>query len=99
MATLSHRKSTLLLLLIAAALIRGSHCQDGSSRSSRREASDSQESTFVGFDDRAEAAKSICHKTEQQMFNDFLADADAGTGIFNPNVPPVLFKKPVLSKS
>ena len=99
MATLSHRRSTLLLLLIAAALIRGSHGQDGSSKSSRREASDSQESTFVGFDNRADAFKSICHKTEQRMFNDFIDDVEAGTGVFNPEVPPLLFKKPIISKS
>ena len=94
------RKFVLLLLLIEVAMLRGSHGQDSSSRSSRREASDSESTTFVGYDNRAKAYESVCYKTEQRLFNDFLNDVSEGTGrIFNRSISPVIHTKPVISKS
>lgn len=92
MAVLSHRKFVLLFLLVAAA---GSHGQESSSRSSRREASDS-ESTFVVYKDRAAAGKAICEKTHSRLFEDYLEESDLGIW---PDSPPELFLKPAISKS
>ena len=90
-------KFVLLLLLIEVAMLRGSHGQDSSSRSSRREASDSESTTFVGYDNRAKAYESVCDKTEQRLFNDFL-DEETGR-IFDPSISPEIHAKPVISKS
>lgn len=93
------RKFVLLLLLIEVAMLRGSHGQDSSSRSSRREASDSESTTFVGYDNRAKAYESVCEKTEQRLFNDLLNDVGEETGIFDLSISPVIHTKPVISKS
>lgn len=95
MAVLSHSKFVLLLLLIAAALLRGSHGQDSSSRSSRRETSDTESTTFVGFDNRAKAGEAICEKSFSRIFDDYLEDKDD----IWPEDPLRLSTKPVISKS
>ena len=93
---LSPRRFT-LLLLIAAALLKASHGQDGRSRSSRRDAEGKEDTTYVF--DRAQALEDICDKTEQWMFDDILTDLDERTGIWNLEMAPEIFKKPVISKS
>ena len=98
MVVLSHSKFMVLLLLIEAALLRGSHGQDVSSRSSRRETSDMEDTKFVGADNRAQAGEAICLKTFSRLFDDHIADREEEGGIW-PESPPEFSRKPIISKS
>ena len=100
MALLAHREFVLLLALIAAELLGGSHGQElSSSRSSRREASDDS-TEFVGFENRAGAVKTICLKAFSRIFDDYIEDLNEESGIWPIlSEPPALHDKPAISKS
>ena len=95
--------TTLLSLLIVALSFRLSHNQETRSSSSRREASEEEETAYVGHDNRASALKTICLKVRQEISNEFGTDLEAETGIWTQddadNFAINLHKKPDISRS
>ena len=91
-----HRKFTLLLLFVVAALLRvgGSRDQEATGTGG----DDSDRTTYVEYNSRAEANEAVCDRTDARFLKDAVADYQAGTGIFNIEGQFVVHRKPVISK-
>ena len=94
---------TLPMLLVAALSVRLTLSRESTrSSSSRRETSESDD-TYVGRTNRAEALKIVCEKTQQNIFNQYGEDQEAGIGIWSQedlsNFVEQLQPKPIMSRS
>ena len=92
-----HRKFTFLLLLIVAALLSVS-CSRDQEATGTGGRDESEETTYVQYDNRAQVLAIICDRAEQRFFDEAEADLKAGTGIFNVEGDFVFHRKPVISK-